>query len=213
MGKNLLVRSMVGSLPTITNEEVRTQLTTMLLRPGFILLAAIWIGVVTGLGVACLLAGKRLLLHQMFLLSPHIVWMSPLADCLLFAAIGLPLLLVARHWPRFVSLRLVVFVFAVLWFLCLLELMVPRVHHYGKLLLATGLGMQTSRFVAAHEHVFYALVRRTTGWMIVVIVALAVAVTGWRERTERLALAKLPHPLSDTPNVLLITLDTVRAQN
>ena len=92
--------------------------------------------------------------------------MVPLAEVIVFTLVGLLLFLVARRWPRFVSLRVAIFVFAFLGFLSLL-LMVPRLHRLAVLVLAAGLATQTARIIGAHPAPFYALVRRTLGWLVI----------------------------------------------
>ena len=49
--------------------------------------------------------------------------------------------------------------------------------------------------------------------MVIAVVGLGVGLWGWRVLAEREALAQLPSASANAPNVLLIVLDTVRAQN
>ena len=177
-----------------------------------ILIIALWFGLVTGLGEVFIRTFQKFVLGEFIYLSPHVTWMAPLADTLLFVFAGGILLLITRRWPKLVSLRIATFVFAVMTFLGPL-LWYPKVHHYAALLLAIGLAVEVSRLVAAHSNAFNLLVLRTTGWMVALIVVMALAVHGWPIVKERVALAKLPPPSSNAPNVLLIVLDTVRAKS
>ncbi len=138
--------------------------------------------------------------------------MAPVADVVFFAGFGIIFCLMARPWPRLVSLRMAACAFAFLGFLSLLLPYYP-LHRYAKLLLAAGLAVQTARLIAAHPQGFHALVRRTLGWMVTLVVGLAVVVYGWQQLVERRALAALPPAPPGAPNVLLIVLDTVRAQS
>ncbi len=177
------------------------------------LLLAIWFGLLSGLGEVSLLAGKKFLLHRYVHQGPQVVWMAPLADLLVFATLGFVLSLLARWWPRFVAPRIAALVFAFPGFLGPLLGSPFRLSKYAAVLLAAGLAVQTARLVAAHPQGFYSLVRRTTGWVVALVVGLALGVEGWQGLGERRALAKLPPAAPDAPNVLLIVLDTVRAQS
>ncbi len=195
----------------VVNKKEHT-LSTVYAQPTRLLLLAVWFALLTGFVEVLLLSVKKFFLHQMIFLSPHVVWMAPLGDVFLFTVPGLILFLGAWRWPRFVSLRIVIFIFAFLSFLGLL-FMWSRMHHYAALLLAAGLAVQIVRLTTVHTHRFYSLVRCTTGWMVTLVVGLAVGVHGLQGLAEQSALAKLPPASPDMPNVLLIVLDTVRAQS
>src|SRR3972149_1954783 len=107
-------------------------------QPAGLLLLAAWFGLLTGLGEVCLLAVKKFFLHRIIRLSPHVAWMAPVADLVFFAGFGLIFCLMARPWPRLVSLRMAAWAFAFLGFLSLL-LMYDPLHLSAKLLLAAGL--------------------------------------------------------------------------
>lgn len=182
-------------------------------QPARFLLIAVWFALLTGLAEASWLGVEKFFLHREILLSRHVAWMAPLADILIFAIPGLFLFLVAWCWPRLVSLRIAAFVFAFLGFLSLL-LMATWFSNYARLLLAVGLAFQTARFIAARPRGFHSLVGHTAVWMVAIVVGLAVIAYGWQALGERRAVAKLPPaPSSGAPNVLLIVLDTVRAQS
>jgi arylsulfatase A-like enzyme len=191
--------------------EKRGTLSAVPEEPARLLLMAAWFGLSTGLGEVSLRAVQWFILNQRTFVSPHVVWMAPLADLLFFAISGLILFLIARRWPALVSLRIAVFIFAFLAFLGPL-LWYPRLHVFAALLLAAGLSVQTAR-LATHINGFNTFVRRSIGWMIALVVGLAVGVSGWQVFVENRALAKLPPASPSAPNVLLIVLDTVRAQN
>lgn len=176
------------------------------------LLYAMWFGLLTGLVDVSVLAVQKLLLHKAIHLSPLFIWMAPLADVLLFAIPGFCLFLIARCCPKLASLPIAVFVFSFLGFSSLLFVF-PRLHRIAMFLLAAGLAMQAARFISKHTNGFHSLARRSLGWMVFLVVGPALGVHGWQILTERSGLAKLPPAPPDAPNVLLITLDTVRARN
>jgi arylsulfatase A-like enzyme len=174
--------------------------------------AAIWFGLLAGLSEIAVSVIRQFILGEVvWFWSPHLVWMTPLADVALFVVVGLILLPAAWRWPEPVSLAASL-IFPFLAFLSLLFLYEP-LHRYAQLLLAAGLATQTARFIAAHSRGFHTLVRRTIVWIVIVAVGLAMGVHGWEWMGERRAFAKLPPPAPGAPNVLMIVLDTVRAQN
>lgn len=181
-------------------------------QPVACLLLAAWLGLFSGLAQVALLAVKKLLLHRYTHQGPHVVWMAPVADVALFAIPGCLLFLMARRWPKLVTLRVVASVLAFLGFLSLL-LMVKWLHRFAALLLAAGLAAQTARLIASHPDGLYSFARRTVRWMAALVVVLALGVQGGGVLAERRALATLPAASPHAPNVLLIVLDTVRAQS
>jgi arylsulfatase A-like enzyme len=186
---------------------------SVLTQPAGLLLIAVWFGLITGIGEVSLLATKKFFLDRVvFFWTPHVAWMVPLAGVSLFALPGFFLTLLFYRWPERISLCTVVFVFSFLSFLSGLFMYYP-LHIYAKLLLAAGLATQAARFAARRPHILYAVVRRTTWWMVVLVAALALGMNGWELTSERYALARLPSAPIGAPNVLLIVMDTVRAQN
>jgi arylsulfatase A-like enzyme len=181
-------------------------------RPAALLLVAAWFGLLTGLAEVSILASQKLFLHRILHVSPHAAWMAPVADLVVFAAPGLALSVLVWRRPELASPRAAASILAFLGFLSLL-LLFPSLHWVAALLLAAGLALPSGRFVAARPADFRRLVRRTTGWLALLVVGLAAGVYGWRAWTERWALAALPPAPAGAPNVLLIVLDTVRAQN
>jgi arylsulfatase A-like enzyme len=176
------------------------------------LLYAVWFGLLAGLADVSILATQKLFLHKAIHLSPFFVWMAPLAGVCLLAIPGLGLMLMARWCPRFVSLRVTIFVFSFLGFSSLLFAL-PRLHRVAMLLLAAGLAVQTARLVSKYRGEFHSVVRRTLLWMILLVAVPSLYLHGRQILAERRALAKLPPARPEAPNVLLITLDTVRSPN
>jgi arylsulfatase A-like enzyme len=183
-----------------------------IVRAARLLLMAVWFGLLAGLLEASHLTVRIFFLHQIIGLSRHIVWMAPLADAFLFAVVGLFLFPIAWRWPKLISLRVSVFIFAFLSFLSLL-ISYPLFHRYAVLLLALGLAVQTARLISRRADKFQRLVQRTTWCLAALVLGLAVGIYGWQYLGERRALAQLPTAAPNAPNVLLITLDTVRAQS
>jgi arylsulfatase A-like enzyme len=138
--------------------------------------------------------------------------MAPLADVCLFALPGLIFGLVAWWRPGLNLKPKAGFVFAFLAFLSPL-LMFASLHRYAALILAAGLAVQVARLIKAYAAGFDGIVRHTTPWLVALVIGLAGCLYGWQWMGEQRARASLPNVSRDAPNVLLIVLDTVRAQN
>jgi arylsulfatase A-like enzyme len=179
------------------------------------LLLAAWFGFFTGLVEACWWLGQKLLGSKMTALSPHVIWMAPLAEIGWFLLPGAFLALAAWRWPKRVTLPVAVFLLACLGFFSL-RFLFPSIHWAAWLLASVGLAGQATRLLQARPAVcadFLLSRRRFLCGSGVAIGELAAGVHGWQWLRERQALAKLPPAPAGAPNVLLITLDTVRAAN
>jgi arylsulfatase A-like enzyme len=178
----------------------------------FLILFAFWFGLATGLVEVGIVTLEKLYLYPMMRLSRDFVWMAPVAEVSLLLLVTLPLILVGRLWRKLDLLPIVLFICSLLAFLNLLML-VPRLHHLAALLLAAGLAVQVARYSTARAAAFRAVVKRTLFWMIGIVFLLAVGIQARQAFAERQALAMLPPARQDAPNVVVITLDTVRAAN
>jgi arylsulfatase A-like enzyme len=146
----------------------------------------------------------------LMLLSPDFVWMAPIALLVLvIALVTLMDLLAGRRGGRamdgfrlFVPLSLVALN---------LLMLAPGLAHYAAAILAAGLAVQLSRVVLAHPDSASRLVRRTTVWIIGAFLATGALIwtASGANRADVAARSDGPR----RPNVLLITLDTVRAAN
>ncbi|MBA2564689.1 MAG: sulfatase-like hydrolase/transferase [Gemmatimonadetes bacterium] len=178
-----------------------------------VLLVAAWAGALTGLVEVFLrLVIQQRVLGKSLFFGPHFVWMAPVADALLFAGAAALLLALGRvhgglRTPR-AALFLVTFLFAVS-----LALLYPGLHRLAAVVLGAGLALQASRILAPRAQSVWHLARRSGPWVGAVVLALALGVSGWRSARAWQAERSLPAATSDAPNVLLLVLDTVRAQS
>jgi arylsulfatase A-like enzyme len=181
-------------------------------EPGWrLLLASVGFGLCSGLIEVAILALRKYGLKANLYLSADFVWMVPITTVVVCLVIGL-VTLVTSALPHRVSFRISIFVVALIGFLGPL-LAVPRLHFYAALLLAAGLAVQTVRIITAHMESYYALVWPTIQWTAAVVIFLGVGVYGWQIVVERNAVATLPSASPNAANVLLIVLDTVRAES
>ncbi|MFN2433488.1 MAG: sulfatase [Gemmatimonadota bacterium] len=180
--------------------------------PRKVVLLALWFALGAGFVEAAVLAAKKLAFGEILWLSPHFPWMAPVANAALFAVPAALLAAAATAWPRRLPLQVPVAVLALPAWVGLLFL-IPRLHRAALLLLALGMTVQTVRLATAHPGGFRRLVRRSTPWMALAVGGLVVGLLGWPPLRERRALAALPTAEPGAPNLLLIVLDTVRAQS
>jgi arylsulfatase A-like enzyme len=141
-----------------------------------------------------------------------VTWMAPLSFLLLFLVPAALLALLALVAPKWVPARVPGIVFGFLTALGVL-LLVPQIHQSASLVLALGIGVAIGRLAMARANRFRAIVSRTAIALAAVFVALGVTARTARLLAERRAVAALPEAANGSPNVLLIILDTVRAQN
>jgi len=169
------------------------------------------VGLATGLGEVALRGVQVFVLGSGIHLSPHVVWMAPLADVALLAVAGALLARLSRRWPTAASPGVALFVFL---FLALVGPLVflPRLHLAAAVLLAGGIAAQTARLLAARLP-RPGFIRLMATCMALVVVTLGLGVVGRAAWAERPALAGLGPAPSGAPNVLLVVFDTVRARS
>jgi len=178
----------------------------------FLILSA-WCGLVSGLleVAATVLRKQAFDLNHFYWMSRHFIWLVPLTNLVIFLLLGLVLsLLVVRRRRR--GLWLATRVLGTMALLPLWGAAFPRIHLAAGLLLMLGV---TARLVPSLERRaagFRRLVRLSFPILAGLVPVLAASLWGldrlreWRE-DER----ALPPP--DSPNVLLIILDTVGADH
>ena len=175
-----------------------------------ILKLAAWFGLVTGIGAVALDAIKKFVLGQVTLVTPQVVWMSPVTYVLLGLFMGSFLALLARIIPRWVTLRVIVFVLAAGGSACGLLTWGKALHDLSVIVLSLGIAVQAAAFAQRRSAVFFGLMGRTAPWLVGVVIASTLAINvGGRIREAR-AVAALPPAAPGAPNVLWIILDTMR---
>jgi arylsulfatase A-like enzyme len=142
----------------------------------------------------------------------NVVWTAAVCDVALFLAITLLYWLCARAWPALVKPRAVGFWSLFLFFTGLLS-NVRNLYLVAVLILATGLAWQGSQLLVRFADPFLRAVRWSSIPMALLVIFVAFGMVTWREVRERKALAALPPAREGAPNVLLIVLDTVRAES
>jgi arylsulfatase A-like enzyme len=177
------------------------------------MILAAWFGLVTGLVELGVLQARNHFSGWSSLsalqISRHYTWMIPSANFAVFAAVGVCLSVLARVWPRY-SARISHLLLTFLAFLALL-LTIPGLYKFACLALAAGLSNVTTRLIPEHSSRF----RRFVAASLPVLFVVVAAHVGWKGTValaeERWARSWLPASRPGAPNVLLVVMDTVRA--
>ena len=178
-----------------------------------IFLMVAWFGLAVGLLESALLVARRSF-HPVFrlgkdLLNRHYLWLVPVADLMIFAVCGSVLCLIFFLSPR-AARRLALYSLCGLAFLVLLKA-VPGLYMISAAALAGGLASLTAPSIEARSRRFQWLVRRSLPWLVSAVAALALFSFGRDIVAEHRALSHFPAPPANAPNVVLIVMDTVRA--
>lgn len=180
-----------------------------------LLLIALWFGIVTGI-----VEGAGLVLFQrinwarwgpMTHVSVEILWVSPVVDVILFSCLTLAISLISR-WRRTNALRVLVFLFT---FLALFDwlTLTDRLRPIACVLLALGIAVSLGRWLRPREAAALRFWRRTAPWATAIWILMAFGIQGGQWVKERSASASLPTAEASSPNVLVIVVDTLRADH
>jgi arylsulfatase A-like enzyme len=148
--------------------------------------------------------------NRLYLMTRHFVWLVPLIN-LVFVGLGLLLTLAMRRWPRrarWLSPRVIV----AAAILPALALVGRGIYLEAWLLVAVGLAFRIVPVLERHP-------ARWRRWLVLsmpVLLGLVLLQAGWifsSDRIKQWREARHPVPPAGSPNVLLIVLDTVRADH
>jgi len=175
-----------------------------------ILRLGLWFGILTGLGELVFLAARKFIRHKFLFITPDVLWMGPAANAVLFLLVGLLLVLLHRAGMRRIGWQAA---FGVYLFLAALAAtyMYPPLSWIAGLLLALGVGIQGARMAGRYGEGIDRLVGRTVAPLVLLVGLAGVGLHGWYYLNERRSLARIGTARSNSPNVLLIVLDTVRS--
>ena len=178
--------------------------------------ATICFGAVVGL-----LEGGGLLAFQhinyarwgpMIHVSPEIIWISSIVDLIFFSVISAVIWLVSRTIPRIPALRAVIFALSFLAIYDWLTL-TGRLYHRACLLFAFGAAVAFGRWLTRHEIPARRFWRKTAPWATAAVAFAFIGVQGEKWWHEHRAIAALPPATSGAPDVLIIVIDTLRADH
>lgn len=144
--------------------------------------------------------------------SEQIVWISMLLDLLFFFVIASAVGAAARLVPRISAIRVAVLLLTALAVYDWLVL-TGRLRHLGCVLLAIGVGVAFRRWFDKHQAAVLQFWKRTLPWVVAAGVLALIGIEGGRWLSEHRALARLPGAAPNSPNVLVIVVDTLRADH
>ncbi|MFV1987959.1 MAG: sulfatase [Gemmatimonadota bacterium] len=171
------------------------------------LLLACAFGLATGWSEVALRGVQKFVMGSLIAQSRHIIWMSPVADVLLFLVVGSVLFALGRFVPRAGSFRSFAFVFTALLFAGPLTSN-ERIHWAAGSLLSLGAAWLISDFLARRERFAMAAARfGAIGLSVATGAGLGLMTLGSRD------VEPVASPPPDAPNVLLIVWDTVRGKS
>ncbi len=143
---------------------------------------------------------------------PQILWIAPLANLLLFVAFALPTAIVSRLLPR---LRPDLLGYALFGWLATYEPLAVwgKLHPLACVLLASGVSVQLFRFAGARAPLSCRFLGRAFVATTVLMAGLSIAGRASLSRAGTLVPPGVDRDQAGRPNVLLITLDTLRADH
>jgi arylsulfatase A-like enzyme len=181
-----------------------------------LLLIAIWFGIFAGLIEGCnLILFQRLNWQnwgQMLHVSAPIIWISPLVDLFFFTVVACLVFVVGKIVPRLRAFPILIFLLSFLTAYDWLTL-TGRLYHRSCLLLALGVAAAFTRWVMRNEAARVRFWKRTFPWIAAVLLVVFVGIrwgSRWKERHE---VAGLPAARPGSPNVVIIVVDTLRADH
>jgi arylsulfatase A-like enzyme len=183
------------------------------LGPAEVLVLAAWCGLAAGeLEVATRILHRTFgSTHRLYLMTRHFVWLVPLINLALFLAAGALLALAARRWPRrggWLGPRLII----AGALLPALTLAGRGIYFEAWLLLTLGVASRIAPALERQPDRW----RRRLARTVPALLGLVLLQAGWllgSDRLKRWREEGRPLPPAGSPNVLLIVLDTVRADH
>ena len=177
---------------------------------------SIWFGIVAGFGEGFgLLLFQRINWRQwgrMMHVSKEILWISPLVDLCFFLLLGLAVAVVTHIFRRIPAARILT---SLLIFLTAYDWLMLTGHFYRRaaLLFALGVAVAFTRWFRKHELGAVSACRRSAVWLLAALVLVIVGIQGGKSIGESRAVSKLTAAAANSPNVLVIVVDTLRADH
>lgn len=142
------------------------------------------------------------------------LWIAPLVDLVLFTLAGAVFALAARIFPRLPVRKIAWFSFIFLavfdWVFIILF---GKISLFAILILVAGVSFQVFTTVAKREAAASSRLNRALPWLAGATVVLLIAIQGGGWLTERVKTSNLPTAASGAPNVIVIVVDTLRADH
>ena len=174
---------------------------------------AAWFGLFTGLIEAVLFLTLQLF-GRITSVSFGILWISPIFNALLSVPVGLALVIVAKFVSRSRLLGLTISFFALFaiadW---LLVLLLERLEYYAIFVLGMGISIAFVRWFRNNETSFIRFWRSSLPWLGGITLLIFVGIQGGIWVTEKIQISALSNRTINSPNIVLIVVDTLRADH
>jgi len=205
----------VHSVPTVVTKPARPEVRNSASLSS-LLSISIWFGIVAGFGEGFgLLLFQRINWRQwarVMHVSKEILWISPLVDLCFFLLIGLLVAAIASLFRRMPAVRVLA---SLLAFLTAYDWLMLTGHFYrtAALLFALGVAVAFSRWFQKHEASALSVWRKSALWLTAALALTIIAIQGGKAISESRAVSNLPRAMPGSPNVLVIVVDTLRADH
>ncbi len=178
-----------------------------------LLRVAAWFGIAAGLLESLSHVGRGVFEGLPIRLGLYLVWMPAAANLLFFMLVGLILLPAARRWPGLFTPGRVIGLFGTLAGMAALRAWDGPLGVVTVDIIALGIGVQAGLRLGQRWEWFSRFLRPAAPGLVALLVVTAAAIEVRSRYLEHRLLATLAAPREGTPNVLLLILDTVRAEN
>ncbi|OLE11457.1 MAG: hypothetical protein AUG89_09730 [Acidobacteria bacterium 13_1_20CM_4_56_7] len=144
--------------------------------------------------------------------SKEILWISPVVDLCFFVLIAVGVGLISRISRRIPAIRVLGFLLVGLtaydWLM-----LIGHFYRRAAILFALGVAVAFNRWLGKHEHGAVGVWRRSAPWLVAALAIAVAGIEGGKRISERLAISNLPTAAPGAPNVLVIVVDTLRADH
>jgi len=144
--------------------------------------------------------------------SKEIFWISPIVDGCFFCAAALICLSLVRFLSRTRAVQVLILLLTFLSVYDWLTL-TNRLLHVACLLFAMGAAVAFARWVGKHDYALLQCFKKGIPWVIASWTLVFIGIQGGQRLQERHALFQLPPAAPGTPNVVVIVVDTLRADH
>ncbi|NTV37591.1 MAG: sulfatase [Anaerolineales bacterium] len=142
------------------------------------------------------------------------LWIAPLVDLVLFTLAGAVFALADRLFPRLPVRKIAWFTFI---FLAVFDwtfiILFGKISLFAILILAAGVSFQVFTTIAKREAAASSRLNNALPWLAGVTVALIITIQGGGWLTEKVRTSSLPPVAPGAPNVIVIVVDTLRADH
>jgi arylsulfatase A-like enzyme len=142
------------------------------------------------------------------------LWIAPLVDLILFLLVGFVLTLVGLVLKKAPVKRIAWFLF--LFMIALdwgMVILFGRISLIPLLILVIGVSFQLMNLATRPGARFEGLLLRATPWLAGAALAILLIVQGGGWLKEQITTANLPKPKAETPNIIVLVVDTLRADH